>query len=166
MRNFLLLSLILIIFYGCSGISAMPANEPVTDQYAYVVGKDGILGQWLYFYPDGDMKSPYEIQITNSDKYPVFKVAPGRYVLRQVGHKGDIFTGTAGSFTAEAGKITYIGDVSIRMHTVAESSTSIKALTSVDVQNNSEAVKIAIKKSYPNLAADLDNIFIYSPVRN
>ena len=36
---------------------------------------------------------------------------------------------------------------------------------SMDVQNNSKAVKNAIRKDYPGLAKELDALFAYRPAR-
>ena len=78
----------------------------------------------------------------------------------------------------EAGKITYIGDITFdisgakAVHPRQGTPGMASALNSnawhnqsvsvrMDVQNNSEAVKNAIRKDYPGLAQELETLFVY-----
>ena len=116
--RFLCIFTALLLVCGCGVLTAPPgisADEEISDEDAYVTGRDDLFGQWIYFRLAGDTEKPDEIKLMNSKDYPIYKVRPGTYDSIAVAQGGDRYSGYSGSFTAEAGKITYIGEIRVVM---------------------------------------------------
>ena len=99
---------------GCGGVARMPAGEPVTASFAYVVGKYVVGMQDMTFMRNGDQNDENQIRLTSSADYPIYKVLPGRYIATKFTDGAGSFTGQLAQFTAEAGEIVYIGDITVR----------------------------------------------------
>ena len=160
---------------GCGGVARMPANEPITGSFAYVTGKYGVGFQDMTFMRNGDQNDPNQIRLTSDADYPLYKVQPGKYIATKFTDGAGSFSGRLGEFTAEAGKVTYIGDieVSYRYNLPAANQpqhgrqgpiTTLHGRASLAVTNNAGQAKAAIRKNYPGLAGNLDAVFVYHPV--
>ena len=161
MKKALFLLLALTFFGGCAGVPKMPASETISDSYAYVAGKYGIGFQDIQFRRNGDKNdSANLIRLTSNEDYPIYKVQPGRYVATMITDGAGIFTGEFCEFTAEAGKVTYIGDFALNYRWSGQSAIS----ATLQVMNNSGQARSAIKQHYPGLADRPDSIFVYRPV--
>ncbi|SBV92014.1 exported hypothetical protein [uncultured delta proteobacterium] len=171
---FLLLA-IAALASSCGGVARMPANEQLTGAFAYVVGKYGVGFQDITFSRNGDQDDANQIRLTSNSDYPVYKVSPGRYIATKFTDGAGSFTGRLGEFTAEAGKITYIGDIELRYgYDLPAASaprsgrqgpvTMLRGRAAITATDNTEQAKAAIRKHYPGLAGNLDAIFVYSPV--
>ncbi len=177
-KALLLILTIAALISGCGGAARMPANEPVTGSFAYVTGKYGVFGQEILFQRVGERNGSDEVRITSSDGYPIFKVQPGRYMCTATFKNGGRVTGRLAEFTAEAGKITYVGDfeleiTSYKMPTMAKigkaraggaSPEPLRIQTVISNADNSGKAKAAIRQNYPALAGNLDALFVYRPV--
>lgn len=139
----------------------MPAHETVSDSFAYVAGKYGVGFQDIKFERVGDSNDANMIRLTSDEDYPIYKVMPGRYIATTMTDGAGVFTGKFAEFTAEAGKVTYIGDISLPYG--YSSASTIRA--ALQVTNNSAKAKSAIKSKYPGLSARLDSIFVYAPAQ-
>ena len=178
MKRMLLLFFFSILFVsGCGGVARMPASEPITSSFAYVTGKYGVFGEEIIFHRVGEQDGSNDVRITSSDGYPIFKVLPGKYMCTSAHRKGAEVIGNLVEFTADAGKITYLGDfnldVSYILPNFAEEMgkvrlggagpATLKVRTSVPIFNNSGKAKTTIRENYPGLAGNLDAIFVYRP---
>lgn len=162
------------ILSGCGGVARMPANEQLTDSSAYVAGKYGVGFQDITFSRNGDQNDPNQIRLTSNADYPLYKVQPGRYIATKFTDGAGSFTGLLGEFTAEAGKVTYIGDIELRYgyglpaanapQFGRQGPVAMSGRAAVTATNNAGAAKAAIRKNYPGLAGNLDAIFVYMPV--
>lgn len=179
MKRILFPLLFAVLFIsGCGGVARMPANEPVTGSFAYVTGKYGVFGEEIIFHRSGEEDGSNDVRITSSDGYPIFKVQPGTYICTATFRKGGLVTGRLAEFTAEAGKVTYLGDFNLNVSYIlpnfaeeisktrfgGDGPATMRVQTSVPVRNNSEKAKSAIRQNYPGLAGNLDAIFVFRPV--
>ena len=154
MQRLFLLCLTLCILGGCAMFAVSP-NEPFDPAFAYVTGRTTFLGEKVEFrnLDDGDN---IKLVIDRNKNYPLYKVSPGKYYATEVSHGNFMYKVKMSPFQAEAGKINYIGDLSITLHG--------RGIILINPQNELVSAKAAIEQKYPALAPSLDEIFVYSPL--
>jgi hypothetical protein len=179
-KRLFLLSMIVALISGCvTATQTSIKTDGILYDFAYVVGKGGgiifkhssIANAYLA-YDKNKIFSVYD------GRYEVHKVLPGAYVATDVQAGRGTLSANGQPLLRiflESGKITYIGDISFTVSGgsappppgMPDLSAGIRQSVSFtkQVQNNSEAVKKAIREEYPELAAELDAIFVYSPVQ-
>lgn len=185
-RALFLLLTIAAVVSGCAAASVVSRDEGLNGSFAYVVS--GIAsGQSIHFSLNGNpdpFDSHNSFSASRVGYYTMQKVYPGRYIASAATLSGDRrLSNTSGQPLAtvvlEAGKITYVGDIEFKVNSVSGpgyvpagvpgfpkgAGGRQSANVTKDVQNNSEAVKNAIRKDYPGLARELDALFVYSPAR-
>lgn len=187
MKKLLLPIMIAALLSGCAFKNEVASNEPLTGDYAYVVGthpefRDKISFIRCDYFNLYSMSMPDDMtfSVMMGNDYTVFKVQPGRYCIEKsptVNGEKVSFNNPAGFVVLEAGKLTYIGDIDMDLKYLSSSasgfdgsSLSPRAMTYqvspiLNVKNRSEAAKQAIRKNYPALAGELDAIFVYRPVQ-
>lgn len=183
-RALLLLLVAITLLSGCvTATQTSIRNDGIMQSHAYVVGKGGN-GQSFTFREAGvgpyNNYSPGKIFFISGGSYEIKKVLPGTYYAAEMStsassRRSTVSAGGQPLLTVflEPGKITYIGDVSLivsdspalpgpgmpDLHAGTMRSVSFTK----DIQDNSEAAKDAIRKNYPELAQELDAIFVYRP---
>ena len=180
---FFLLAIVALIS-GCAATNIVSRDEGLNDSFAYVLGRMAS-GQSIDF-SRKDSQDPYDKDNRFSVYYfyMIQKVSPGRYTAssatlsgnRQLSNKNNTSLATV---DLEPGKITYIGDIEFRVNSFSGPGYvpagvpgfpqglggTQSANVTMDVKNNSEAAKNAVRKNFPGLAKELDAIFVYKPTR-
>lgn len=138
---FCLLALVLLSVTACVKNSSVPQNEGMDPRYAYVVGKlsTGVIeAVW----------SNGSEEISMAGSYVVCKVAPGTYSLSEFYMGGNRYSYTTRkpAFTVQAGKISYVGDITLNH-------------SSVSVASNPDSAKEHVRTGYPALAGELNEQF-------
>lgn len=183
MRKALYLLMAAVLISGCSFQGGISPNEKLTDTDAYVVGKlarhtgGGSLA-FIYVNAYANANNIYaqqpgtrfSLRLERDDI--IQKVAPGIYVVECALYgasdsKGAIQLGTV---QVEAGKINYIGtfDVAIiRITPPGAAAGRIEYKVASDVVSyQPEAVKTALKQTYPHLAGEIDSKFSVSKFKS
>ncbi len=180
MKKTLLLLIAAALISGCvTATESSLKNEGVLPSFAYVIGKSP--AQTFYFQRSGESQYSY-----SHDK--TFNLAPGEYTLRKIQpgvyyatsastHRSTLSNNGMPLFTVnlEAGKITYVGDISIGVSGAATppppgmpdlyAGVQQRVTTNKEVKNDSEAAKKFVKERIPELAENLDSIFVYRPAQ-
>lgn len=185
MRKTLIALMAVVLFISGCIANMAGRNDVMERSFAYVVCGTAS-GQSLEFTLDGKSEGFDEHNYFSSSTigyYTVYKVYPGRYTAPAVELSGDRKLSNSSrqpmaTVYLEAGKLTYVGDITFdisgakAIHPRQGTPGMASALNSnawhnqsvrvrMDVQNNSEAVKNAIRKGYPGLAQELDTLFVY-----
>ena len=182
---FFLLAIVALIS-GCAAASTVSRDENLDSSFAYVTGRMAS-GQSIHFSLNGSpniFDSHHSFIVSDYAIYPLTKVYPGRYTASSATLSGDRRLSNnnltpLATVDLEPGKITYIGDIDFRVNSVSGPGYvpagvpgfplgvggRQSANVSMDVKNNSEAAKNAVRKNFPGLAKELDAIFVYKPTR-
>ncbi|MDL2290733.1 hypothetical protein LJC09_01330 [Desulfovibrio sp. OttesenSCG-928-F20] len=172
-RAFSLLFIALLVT-SCAaiGTTKVTRTDTLDENWAYVTGKYGASHKPLVFALNGEagfLDESSRFALKDDNDYHVRKVKPGRYWFTSapIGDNKKLEKGgeALGTVDLEAGKVTYVGDISFSWPTGSSGKHPDDVPSKLVVRGDSMKVKNMIKDRYPDFAQNLDKTFVYKPVR-
>jgi len=157
-QNLAILSM-LFIFSGCTTTAPLTAEtaKKIEANEGYVTttlhsnwkGNEGIMFENMRFIADHDGKGkPASIKMRSNEDFQLLKLEEGHYTWREI-NIGNMYINLSedSGFDVEAGKITYIGDITSEISVKLFSARSDRA----DITDREAENKEKLMQEFPNL---------------
>lgn len=174
MKKLLSLMALALLVSACAaiGTTKVTRTDTLDENWAYVTGKYGASSRPLVFALNGEagfMDESSRFSLKDDNQYHVRKVKPGRYWFTSApigaDKKLEKDGQPLGTVDLEAGKVTYVGDISFSWPTGKSGTHPDDVPSRLVVLGDSIKVQKMIKERYPEFAQNLDKTFVYKPVR-